>query len=65
MIYILDMGGSMKDTTLKKKKDRDRDKTDVHCESRESYDNHEHHEHHSKISKKESKSKYVLLNKVS
>ena len=50
MIYILDMGGSMKDTTSKKKKDRD--KTDVHCESRESYDNREHHDHHSKISKK-------------
>ena len=52
MIYILDMGGSTKDTTSKKKKDRDRDKTNVHRESRESYDNCEHDEHRSKISKK-------------
>ena len=55
MIYILDMGGSTKDTTSKKKKDKDRDKTDVHREIHQSYDNHEHHEHHehrSKISKK-------------
>ena len=52
MIYILDMGGSTKDTTSKKKKDRDRDKTNVHRESHESYDNREHDEHRSKISKK-------------